>query len=480
MSVRQSLLISFVEKYLTLVISFASIMTIARLLTPREIGIYSVASAVTGMAQMLRDFGIGSYLIQERDLSRERLRTALSVAMITSWSAGLLVYGCRDWAAAFYHEPGIRELMAVQALQFILLPFSGPVLALLRREMRFKVILRISLLSSVVQLLVAVGLAQRGYGYLSLAWASLAGLACTVLMVSIKRPAEAWLRPGLREWRHIARFGVQASSAALVTELAMNMNDLILGRMLGFQAAALYSRAQGLMYLFHHEFMDAIRKVALPAFSQAVRQQQPIRDHYLQAVSHITAVAWPFYAFLGCYAQPIVRVLFGDQWLGAVPLVSIVVIAGAIGALSNLSLTVLTALGEMPKLVKSELLVQTVRVGLVFYAASISVEMSCYALIAIYSLQCLITLHYLQHCIAISMRQLLRYNLKSLLLTAISLLPPLLIREQTAQLPEWQALAIAGSVCLLSWLLGIATTRHPLWQELKMLLQTRSLQPQHH
>jgi hypothetical protein len=116
----------------------------------------------------------------------------------------------------------------------------------------------------------------------------------------------------------------------------------------------------------------------------------------------------------------------------------------------------------------------------VFYAASISVEMSCYALIAIYSLQCLITLHYLQHCIAISMRQLLRYNLKSLLLTAISLLPPLLIREQTAQLPEWQALAIAGSVCLLSWLLGIATTRHPLWQELKMLLQTRSLQPQHH
>jgi len=49
-SIRKSILIAFAEKYATLAISFVGIMLIARLLTPKEIGIYSVASAVAGIA----------------------------------------------------------------------------------------------------------------------------------------------------------------------------------------------------------------------------------------------------------------------------------------------------------------------------------------------------------------------------------------------------------------------------------------------
>lgn len=55
----------FAENYSTMFIGFIGIMLIARLLVPAEIGIYSVASAVTSIAQMMRDTGVGNYLIQE-------------------------------------------------------------------------------------------------------------------------------------------------------------------------------------------------------------------------------------------------------------------------------------------------------------------------------------------------------------------------------------------------------------------------------
>ena len=67
-SVRRALAISFAERYALIVLALAGNMLVARLLTPEEIGIYSVSLAVIGIAQVLRDFGIGSFLIQEKEI----------------------------------------------------------------------------------------------------------------------------------------------------------------------------------------------------------------------------------------------------------------------------------------------------------------------------------------------------------------------------------------------------------------------------
>ena len=51
-------------------LSLAGGMIISRLLTPAQTGIYSVAAVLLGVAQVLRDFGAGQYLVQERELTR--------------------------------------------------------------------------------------------------------------------------------------------------------------------------------------------------------------------------------------------------------------------------------------------------------------------------------------------------------------------------------------------------------------------------
>jgi len=91
-SIRKAVIISFAENYSTMFIGFIGIMLIARLLVPAEIGIYSVASAVTSIAQMMRDTGVGNYLIQECELTRERIQTSLTIAIITSWTVRGLLY----------------------------------------------------------------------------------------------------------------------------------------------------------------------------------------------------------------------------------------------------------------------------------------------------------------------------------------------------------------------------------------------------
>ena len=66
-SVRRSLAITFLDKYATLAIGIVSTMILSRLLTPAEIGVFSVASIFVLLASILRDFGVADYLVQAKE-----------------------------------------------------------------------------------------------------------------------------------------------------------------------------------------------------------------------------------------------------------------------------------------------------------------------------------------------------------------------------------------------------------------------------
>lgn len=89
-SMRTALLFSFAERYALIAVNLVSNLLIARLLTPDQIGVYSVTLAVISIAQVLRDFGVASYLVQVKDLTEDHIRTALGVTLIigVGWSGG--------------------------------------------------------------------------------------------------------------------------------------------------------------------------------------------------------------------------------------------------------------------------------------------------------------------------------------------------------------------------------------------------------
>src|SRR5436190_3511040 len=103
-TVRVALGISFVERYALIVLALLLYVLVARLLTPSEIGIYSVTAAVVGIAQVIREFGVGTYLIQEKNLSQERLETALGVSMVSGAAMFVAMMLAAPWVAYFFAD----------------------------------------------------------------------------------------------------------------------------------------------------------------------------------------------------------------------------------------------------------------------------------------------------------------------------------------------------------------------------------------
>jgi len=90
-SVKGAVLVTTFSNAIIKLISFGASIVLARLLTPAEIGTFSVAAAFVALAQMFRDFGIGSYLVQEKELTPLRFRSAASLTLVSAWTMGALL-----------------------------------------------------------------------------------------------------------------------------------------------------------------------------------------------------------------------------------------------------------------------------------------------------------------------------------------------------------------------------------------------------
>ena len=110
-SIRKSLFLSFLDKYSALLINIGAGLLLARILTPYDIGVYSIAASLYGLASSLRDFGISPYLIQEKELTVSRQRSAMGVIAVISWTLGVLLIAASGFIADFYKNPDLRKVI---------------------------------------------------------------------------------------------------------------------------------------------------------------------------------------------------------------------------------------------------------------------------------------------------------------------------------------------------------------------------------
>lgn len=354
-SVRKSLAFSLLDRYLSLLVSIVSTMVLARLLTPAELGVYSVAMALLIMAATLRDMGAGNYLVQEKELTTDRIRAVWAVQLGIGVLLALTVTLLSTPAARFFREPAIRDIMLLLALNYLVNPFGSLTYAWLMREMRYDAIAVMRLSSTMVGALVSMFLAWRGHGAISLAWGSLSATAVNAgVSMFFRPPGYPWI-PGTRELRRVLTFGVQLTGSTAINTVSAASPEFLLGKFQGMAAAGYYSRANGLVAMFNRLVVDAVYSVALSMFSQQSRSGRSYAEPFIRALSYLTVLSWSFTAGLVLLAHPATMLLYGEQWGPSVPLTRWLACAAAIAVPIPLCTAALVGAGQLRRMLNSTL-----------------------------------------------------------------------------------------------------------------------------
>jgi O-antigen/teichoic acid export membrane protein len=458
---------SAIERYGLLVLAIASGMVLARLLTPAETGVYSVAAVLLGMAQVLRDFGVGQYVVQAPKLNAATLRAVIAASFLFAWPLAALIALASSLAARFYDEPRLGLLLQLLAINFVLLPLSSTTLPMLRRQLRFASICTINLGSGIVGAACAISLAWLGMGYMSLAYASLAATASSVVLCMLLRPKEL---PWLPHWRglsDIVRFGAYATGGTLVDEAGVAAPDLIIGKLVGMEGVGLFGKAMGVLAVFNQAITSVVSPVIFPLFAAKEREQQDLAAAYLLTVSFLTAFALPFFAFLAWQALPIVRLLYGSQWDSSVLLIQIMCCSSGIYSMFSMARYLFVAKGKVKEQARLDLLVVPAKILALLLAAPFGLTGMAWAVVAGSLFRSWITLRYLRQIAGIRLADLLLASRKSAVLAVVSVgLPALLGFQPDGRAAVLLLAALAGSL----WVGAILVIRHPLHHELRVAL----------
>lgn len=472
---RRSLALSFAQRNTSLMIQFASSLFIARLLSPHEIGIFSIGAVIVSFSHIVRDMGVSNYVIQERELTSDRIRSAQAIVLITSWSLALLLFLFSGWAGSFYAEPGVALTMRVLAISYLVLPVGSVTVALLTREMQFGKLFAINISSTLVQAFTGIGLALADFGYISLAWSAVAGAFVSALGALMCRlTTQPWL-PGIKEWRRVFSAGTKLSSTSLFYEVGLGGPELIAGRTLGFEAVAYFSRGFGAATLLLRALVDSFMPVATAYFARQARSELDMKTPYLRGIAYMSAVALSAFACLGVMAEPVILLLYGQQWLEAVIPLQIVSVGLACLAVTNVAGSVLVGSGKIGINLRmhaffqpSKLLLVALGVpylGLTGVAIGVAIGDVGISICGFFMANRLLSVSVKEfsHCLFPSTVIALGTSLASWI-TLWALGP-----SKSAILQ----VALAGIAAFIGWYIGLRLTQHPLWHELCGILRRK-------
>jgi O-antigen/teichoic acid export membrane protein len=466
---RRSLLFSFLDRYGGAAMNALGILILARLLTPADFGIYAVAMSIVMMIDVVRDFGAGTYLVQEPQLTDSVVRSVFTVSLLLSALCMLLLVGLARPIASFYGNAELVGLMPLLGASFLLVPFGVPSIGLLQRNMEFGKLAAINLIAYATNLVVTTGLAALGFGYMSLAWAT---LVCSIVrtVCGIAWCPCLWaFRPVLAGWRNIVEFGSYSAASGIVNVFHDNLPQMIVGRMLGFGAVGMLGRAASVCQLPDRLFTSALKQVLLPGLAESARERGDLKFAYLHALAYMTALQWPILLCLAILANPVVTLLLGPQWLDAAPLVRIMALA---------SLTLFPAFMTYPVLVASGAVRDTLLMSLI----SIPPSVFCIILASHHGLKVVAATQFITGPLQVYVA--LTFIRRRIHFTWGEFAAPLVrsaVIAMCAATPAALGLALAGfrldmstsAMCfsafgaLAGWAGGLFVTRHPLLAEVR-------------
>ncbi len=479
--VRRSIIFLFADKYGTFIIGLAATLILARLLSPSDFGIFAICMAVVALLDVFRDFGIGSYLIQEKEVTTSSMRTVFTTVTALSVLCFVLLFFGSYGIAAFYGDEGaLRQVLMLLSVNFLFAPFSIISMSLLRREFAFNVLAVINISTALCNLVVAALLAALGHGVLSFGWAALAASILRIAIACIMRPCFTAFRFSFADWRKVAHFGTFSTATAIINVLHENLPQFIIGRMLGFGAVGLLGRAVTLCQLPDRLVISALNPLILPALADRNRRGFNLKPTYLLALAHVSALQWPALLGIALFAEPLVPLLFGSQWLEVVPLVRIMALASLVMFPAVMTYPTLVALGRIRDTLSMSLISLPPSIALVIAASPFGLEAVAATQFVTLPLQVFVAISFIKRRIDLSWREVALAVRASLIVTLCAMTMPVLVVALQGGLRIDMPLAnllLAVMGAAAGWGAGLFLSKHPLLDELRrgFLLAGRQL-----
>lgn len=303
------------------VLSVATFAALARILDPSTFGLFAMSFVAIEGFQLFKSFGLDSALIHRKDRVEEAADTAFVMIQGSGFILFLVALAIAPFAALFFNRPEIRPLIQALGLVFIFTTFSKIPSTMLLKQMRFYVSSAIEILGAVINSVVAITLA--------LVWKNVWALVVAYLVRQAVTTLLTWYFSGYRfKWRfdvqlmkELLGFGKFMVGLGILWYIGDNINNIIVGRILGPAALGYFALATNIGSFINTHFTQLVSFVMFPAYAALQGNPDAVRKAYFKTTKYISVLSIPFAVGLILISDELVFTLYGHRWDNVIPLI---------------------------------------------------------------------------------------------------------------------------------------------------------------
>lgn len=328
------------------IITWTSTFLVVRLLDPSDYGLFAMSQVVVTALAFLNGQSFATSIVQTDRLDDRRIGQVFGMLLFANGMLAAIQFLFASYAAAYFEEPLVAELLRVQAAIFLTIPFIALPSEWLARRLQFRKQGQVNIASAVVGALTALVLAWLGWGVWALIYA---GLSIFVTRAAgLMFAAKLWVRPIFdpRGAWDLLTFGGTLTLCQLFWIIQSQSDVVVAGRFMDTHDLGLYTQALFLTLIVTGRFIPPINEVALAAYSQLHRAGQPLGPYFLKTARLVMMVSAPVYIGLALTSENAIMVLMGEKWTELIPIVAGLAIAMPAFALQLICSPVTNAMGR--------------------------------------------------------------------------------------------------------------------------------------
>jgi len=344
------------------------IAVLSRLLTPEDFGIFAIIAIALGLVEASTQTGINTTILQSKRSINYFIDTAWVIAIVRGLVIAIIMTILGFGLSIYYDREQLRFLIALAALVPLIKGFINPSIILFQKEFRFlrETLFYLSLLA--VEISVAITIAFFFHSVLALVLALIASAIFEVFIsfrMFATKPTFSFHTSRAKEILINAK---GLSPAAMLSYVLDNVDDLVIGKMLGPYQLGLYHNSYALAHKTNYDISRALNHSTLPVYTKIADDKVRLRN----AFSRSSLVFLVFAIFITMpaivFPNQIVAIVLGEQWESVAQVLPLLAVAGLFQCGNNLVYNLMIATKRYA-LLNSHLLlgVITLLIGLFYF-----------------------------------------------------------------------------------------------------------------
>ncbi len=318
-SITNGILWTAVGKYSTVIISIIVTAVLARLISPKEFGVVAIASVAIAFLSMISNMGFGPAIIQNKRLSAKDLDGIFSYTILIGLVLSILLICCAPFVAKYYNDESLKVITKLLAVELFFSTINIVPNSLFLKNKNFKFIAKRTFFINVITGIVSVVYAFYGGGCYALLVSPILS-SILIFFVSLRvYPLKIDWNFSLKPIKAIFSYSFFQLLFNILNYFSRNLDKLLIGKYLNMSALGYYQKNYQLMMYPLANITSVINPVLQPFLSDYQDQKKMIASKNTKIFQILSSISFPIGMFFFFASEEIVRVMFGDQWLLAVP-----------------------------------------------------------------------------------------------------------------------------------------------------------------